>query len=86
MEVEVVVEIPQGSRNKYELGHVSGRIRLDRLLFTSTPQGTLTCGISPTYRGISLRRPATFSTFTKSWSRAKTRMSVADRIVPPPSW
>lgn len=36
MEVEVVVEIPQRSRNKYEMDHVSGRIRLDRMLFTST--------------------------------------------------
>ena len=36
MDVEVVVEIPQGSRNKYEMDHASGRIRLDRMLFTST--------------------------------------------------
>jgi inorganic pyrophosphatase len=36
MEVEIVVETPQGSRNKYEMDHVSGRIRLDRMLFTST--------------------------------------------------
>jgi inorganic pyrophosphatase len=35
MEVEVVVEIPQGSRNKYEMDHATGRIRLDRMLFTS---------------------------------------------------
>lgn len=36
MLVEVLIEIPQGSRNKYEMDHESGRIRLDRLLFTST--------------------------------------------------
>ncbi len=36
MDVEVVVEIPQGSRNKYEMDHKIGRIRLDRMLFTST--------------------------------------------------
>jgi len=36
MEVEIVVEVPQGSRNKYEMDHTSGRIRLDRMLFTST--------------------------------------------------
>lgn len=36
MNVEVVIEIPQGSRNKYEMDHHSGRIRLDRMLFTST--------------------------------------------------
>ncbi len=36
MNVEVVIEIPQGSRNKYEMDHQSGRIRLDRMLFTAT--------------------------------------------------
>jgi inorganic pyrophosphatase len=36
MEVEVIVETPQGSRNKYEMDHARGRIRLDRMLFTST--------------------------------------------------
>jgi inorganic pyrophosphatase len=36
MDVEVIIEIPQGSRNKYEMDHHSGRIRLDRMLFTST--------------------------------------------------
>ena len=35
-EFDVIVEIPQGSRNKYEMDHELGRIRLDRLLFTST--------------------------------------------------
>ena len=36
MEFDVVVEIPKGQRNKYEVDHKTGRIRLDRLLFTST--------------------------------------------------
>jgi len=36
VEVDVIVEIPQGSRNKYEMDLVTGRIRLDRMLFTST--------------------------------------------------
>ncbi|HZQ83765.1 MAG TPA: inorganic diphosphatase [Acidimicrobiales bacterium] len=36
MEVEVVVEIPRGSRNKYEMDHESGAIWLDRMLFTAT--------------------------------------------------
>ncbi|WP_397333754.1 inorganic diphosphatase [Ornithinimicrobium sp. INDO-MA30-4] len=31
---DVTVEIPRGSRNKYEVDHETGRIRLDRLLFT----------------------------------------------------
>jgi inorganic pyrophosphatase len=34
-EHEVVVEIPRGSRNKYEMDHDSGAIWLDRTLFTS---------------------------------------------------
>ncbi len=36
VEFDVIVEIPQGSRNKYEMDHELGRIRLDRMLFTST--------------------------------------------------
>jgi inorganic pyrophosphatase len=34
--VTVVVEIPTGSRNKYEMDHETGRIVLDRMLFTAT--------------------------------------------------
>ena len=33
--VEVIIEIPRGSRNKYEIDHTSGRIRLDRGLYSS---------------------------------------------------
>ncbi|WP_157073308.1 inorganic diphosphatase [Kribbia dieselivorans] len=35
MEFDVTIEIPKGLRNKYEVDHKTGRIRLDRLLFTS---------------------------------------------------
>jgi len=35
-EFDVTVEIPKGNRNKYEMDHETGRIRLDRMLFTST--------------------------------------------------
>ena len=31
----VVIEIPRGSRNKYEVDHETGRVYLDRVLFTS---------------------------------------------------
>ncbi len=31
-----VIEVPKGSRNKYEMDHVTRRIRLDRQLFTAT--------------------------------------------------
>jgi len=36
VEFDVIVEIPQGSRNKYEMDHSTGRLRLDRMLFTAT--------------------------------------------------
>ena len=36
MEVDVIVEIPKNSRNKYEYDHEIDRIRLDRMLFTAT--------------------------------------------------
>lgn len=32
----MIVEIPKGSRNKYEMDHSINRIRLSRMLFTST--------------------------------------------------
>jgi inorganic pyrophosphatase len=32
---DVIIEIPKGSRNKYEVDHVTGRVTLDRVLFTS---------------------------------------------------
>ncbi|GAB3945924.1 inorganic diphosphatase [Corynebacterium tapiri] len=34
MKVDVTVEIPKGSRNKYEVDHETGRVHLDRYLFT----------------------------------------------------
>ena len=36
MVFDVLIEIPKGGRNKYEVDHHSGRIRLDRTLFTAT--------------------------------------------------
>jgi hypothetical protein len=36
VDVELTIEIPKGQRNKYEVDHATGRIRLDRMLFTST--------------------------------------------------
>ncbi|MCU0267599.1 MAG: inorganic diphosphatase [Acidimicrobiales bacterium] len=35
MEHEIIIEIPKGSRNKYEMDHDSGAIWLDRMLFTA---------------------------------------------------
>ncbi len=34
-EVNVVIEVPQGSQNKYEFDKVSGLVKLDRVLFSS---------------------------------------------------
>ncbi|KAA8740080.1 inorganic diphosphatase [Corynebacterium tuscaniense] len=34
MAIEVTIEIPKGSRNKYELDHETGKVYLDRYLFT----------------------------------------------------
>src|SRR3954462_8537146 len=36
MEFDVFIEIPKGTRNKYALDDKSGRLRLDRTLFTAT--------------------------------------------------
>jgi inorganic pyrophosphatase len=36
MEFDVIVEIPKGTRNKYVFDHPTGRMRLDRTLFTAT--------------------------------------------------
>ena len=35
MKFDVVIEIPKGSRNKYEVDHETGRVKLDRYLYTS---------------------------------------------------
>nr|WP_199340066.1 inorganic diphosphatase [Mycobacteroides chelonae] len=34
VEFDVTIEIPKGQRNKYEVDHVTGRVRLDRYLYT----------------------------------------------------
>ena len=35
MEFDVTIEIPKGQRTKYEVDHETGRLRLDRYLYTS---------------------------------------------------
>ncbi|NKS11647.1 inorganic pyrophosphatase [Rhodococcus hoagii] len=35
MEFDVTIEIPKGQRNKYEVDHETGRVKLDRYLYTS---------------------------------------------------
>ena len=58
MDFDVTVEIPKGHRNKYEVDHATGRIRLDRTLFTATQypadygfiEGTLGAGRRPAGR------------------------------------
>lgn len=34
--IHVIIEIPRGSRNKYEIDHDTGKVYLDRRLFTAT--------------------------------------------------
>src|SRR3954451_1449488 len=46
MEIEVIVEVPKGSRNKYEIDHETGAIHLDRMLFTAT-QSPADYGFAP---------------------------------------
>ncbi|GAC1307722.1 MAG: inorganic diphosphatase [Acidimicrobiales bacterium] len=36
MDVAVFIEIPKGSRNKYEIDHMTNTVWLDRMLFTAT--------------------------------------------------
>lgn len=36
LQFDVTIEIPKGTKNKYEMDHHTGRIRLDRTLFTAT--------------------------------------------------
>jgi inorganic pyrophosphatase len=36
VDFDVTIEIPKGGRNKYEIDHKTGRLRLDRTLFTAT--------------------------------------------------
>jgi inorganic pyrophosphatase len=36
VDFDVTIEIPKGSRNKYEVDHLTGRLKLDRTLFTAT--------------------------------------------------
>ena len=33
--VDALIEIPLGSKNKYEMDEVTGRIKLDRVLYAS---------------------------------------------------
>ena len=35
MNFDVTIEIPKGQRNKYEVDHETGRVKLDRYLYTS---------------------------------------------------
>src|SRR5699024_8580370 len=35
VQFDVTIEIPKGQRNKYEIDHETGRLRLDRYLYTS---------------------------------------------------
>jgi inorganic pyrophosphatase len=36
VEIDITIEVPKRQRNKYKLDHETGRIKLDRTLFTAT--------------------------------------------------
>ncbi len=69
MDFDVTIEIPKGGRNKYEWDHETGRIRLDRTLFTAT-QYPATTGSSRAPSG----RTATRST---PWCSSESPLSPA---------
>ncbi|MFI7545727.1 inorganic diphosphatase [Actinoplanes sp. NPDC049599] len=50
MQFDVTIEIPQGTRNKYVFDHATGRLRLDRTLFTATQYPADYGFIEETYR------------------------------------
>ena len=49
--VEVVIEIPRGSRNKYEVDESTGVVRLDRVLYSSVHYPTDYGFINGTHAG-----------------------------------
>ena len=75
MEFDVEIEIPRGSRNKYEADHETGRIRLDRTLFTATQY--------PAYTGSSRTRWARTATRSTRWSWSRSPRSPAADPQPP---
>jgi inorganic pyrophosphatase len=50
MQFDVTIEIPKGTRNKYVFDHSTGRLRLDRTLFTATQYPADYGFIEDTYR------------------------------------
>jgi len=50
MEFDVTIEIPKGTRNKYVFDHLTGRMRLDRTLFTATQYPADYGFVEQTYR------------------------------------
>ena len=61
MSYDVVIEIPKGSRNKYEVDHETGRVFLDRVLFTPSfaPRVARRTTLSAITRQQSRRAPST---------------------------
>lgn len=67
MEFDVVIEIPKGSRNKYEVDHETGRLKLDRYLYTSMAY--------PRTTGSSRTRSARTAIRSTRWCCCRSRCS-----------
>lgn len=80
----VLVEIPRGSRNKYEVDHTTGRMRLDRTLLPSThyPPGLRLRRGHDRRGGRSAGRVARSITVKhdRALQRVKEALGAADRI------
>ncbi len=80
--VEVVVEIPKGSRNKYEYDHERNFIRLDRRLLSATTTYPADYGFIPDARTVMLAAQASSS----GPSIAQNRPVPGRRLSNPASW
>jgi hypothetical protein len=67
--IEAVIEIPRGSRNKYEIDEETGQIRLDRVLFSSVHY--------PTDYGYFRTRALTTATTSTCWFSSRSQRSPA---------
>ena len=66
MAIEVIIEIPKGSRNKYEVDHETGKVFLDRYLFTPMAAGARWCAWTGNWPLCGRGQAYIFRVYTKS--------------------